>query len=249
MFGTIMKSVGGALGLAPRAPEFPVPGALPNLHVHTGADLVGRAGLMVASGRAEPAAQNPVALLDQLLNRDRDMLGATKVIAHGLSQRDGIAWAVGSCRRVEAKLSPGDREALAAADAWAKFPSAANRTRAAVAAERAGLQSPAGLAAKAASMADVPDAPTVPGGESLVPACVVGAVATAVALPPKLAKTPEKPASPRPLPSTEINPASLPVAPPPPGPDSPENIRNAIAFKPFIDDGLALAAGAPSAKR
>jgi hypothetical protein len=31
--------------------------------------------------------------------------------------------------------------------------------------------------------------------------------------------------------------------PPPPGPGSPESARNTIAFKPFIDDGLALAAG------
>jgi hypothetical protein len=241
MLSGLFKSVTSAVGLSPQAPKFGVPSALPNITATTGAALAEKAGLQMPAGTSLAPMGAPAGLIDELLNHNQDMLGATKVIAHGLPQRDGVRWAVTACRKIENKLPPKHREAIDAADAFATTPNAANRARAAAASESAGLQSPAGIAAKAASMADVPDAPAIPGGDQLVPTCVVGAVAGAVALSPKAAKFTETLPDPKAAtPQVELTQVAM---PPPPGPGSPESARNTIAFKPFIDDGLALAAG------
>ncbi|MEO7700765.1 MAG: hypothetical protein ABIZ04_16205 [Opitutus sp.] len=229
------------------APKFTVPAALPSLQVQSATALAAKAGVEFAPDAAKGAEKDQAAnLLNQLLNENKDMRGATQVIAHGLSPQDGVKWAVDACRKVETKLSPAEHEAMNAADAFALAPDPIRRAAAGVAAAKVGMQSPAGLAAKAASMVDVPGAAPVPGADQLVPLCVAGAVACAVAL--SAAKSSKKPDAVKPAPAPvdlpKVDAAKSAASPtPPPGPDSPESAKNASAAKPFIDAGLALAAG------
>jgi hypothetical protein len=171
------------------------------------------------------------------------MLGATQALAHGLSQRDAVAWAVDACRRVETRLPPEQREAITAAEAVGTTPSAINRASAATAAAKVGVEGPAGLAARAASLVDVADAPPVPGADTLLPTCVVGAVASAVSCSAKPLKPPRQAAIP--TSATPVHPLNaVDNIALPPAPGAQHKARNATAFKPFIDAGLALAAGA-----
>jgi hypothetical protein len=252
MLGNLLKTIGSSVGLsAPEAPKFAVPDLLPAIQTPSAAELAEKAGLKMPEGVTADSVKKPADLLKHLLNEKEDMLGATQAIAHGMPPKEGLKWAVDACKQVEAKLPPEGREAIMAADAFAFAPNAANRTAAAAAAAKAGMQSPAGLAAKAASMMDAPDAPPVPGSAKLVPTCVAGAVACAAAL--SKAKAPKVPETvktevAKPIlaeleakkPSVE----ALAAVQPAPGPGSPQSARNANAFKPFIEAGLALAAGA-----
>jgi hypothetical protein len=252
MLGGLIRSVGSSLGMkAPEAPKFEVPSALPGIKAPSAAALAEKAGLKVTPEMPAGPTDSPSKLIGHLLNEKEDMLGATQAIAHGLPPKEGVKWAVDSCKKVEGKLPAEGGEAVKAAEALTALPNAANRAAAAAAATKAGLQSPAGMAAKAASMLDVPDAPKIPGADKVIPALVIGTVASAASL---SAKPPAKPGAPV-LPKLELpamDPAKIeamvadaakqPPAPPPPGPGSPESARNAAVFKPFIDSGLALAA-------
>ena len=242
MLGTLIKSVGGALGLAPSMPAFNVPPTLPNLQARTAADLVAKAGLTPPAGAPAPSTQTVAQFLNHKLNTEHDMLGATQAIAHGLPQKAGLQWATDSAKRVENKLPPAQKSAIAAAEAFQSSPSPATRAAAAAAAESAGSHGPGGLAAKAASLAAVPGVASPPGGDQLLPVCVTGAVVTAVAL--SSPRAPELPDAPT-IPKLEINAPALVAQPavPLPQPDSAAAAKNAAAFKPFIDRGLSLAAG------
>lgn len=246
MFGKLFKSVGSALGVAPEAPVFEVPATLPKIQAANAAELVAKAGLDVPPGAPNPATQTPAQFLGEKLNKEQDMLGATKAIAHGLPEKDGLKWATDSAKLVEAKLPPEQKEALAAAEAFNANPSLATREAAAAAADKAGMLGPGGLAAKAASVAQAPNAPVVEGGSKVLPSLVTGAVVLAASLSPKGAKPiVEKPAEPK-LALPEIEIPKTPAAPlkavtPPPG--SEDAIKTANTFKPFIERGLQLAAG------
>lgn len=243
MLGGFLKSMGGAFGLDAKPPLFVVPSVLPNLQARTAADLVGKAGLTVPVGAPDPATQSPSQFFNHKLNTEQDMLGVTQGLAHGLPEKTGLQWATDSAKLVENKLPPAQKEALAAAQAFQARPCLANREAAALAAEKARPHGPGGLAAKAASLATVSDGPAIPGGDKLLPVCVAGAVVTAVALsPPSAPKLPEMP----PVPKVELALPDLPQAPAAPAlplPGSSLAAKNANAFKPFIDRGLALAAG------
>ena len=239
----LLKSFGNAIGLAPSAPEFDVSPTLPLLQARTAAALVAKAGLTVLPGEPDPAALTASQFLGYKLNVSQDMLGATQAIAHGLPESKGLQWATDSAKLVEHKLSPSQKNALAAAQAFQASPSLITRNGAAAAAEKAGPNGPGGLAAKAASLGSVPGAAPIPGAEKLLPVCVAGAVVTAVALSPssapKLSETPTAPKLDIPL-------AAVPRQPLPPQalpPGSAAAAKNVAAFKPFIDRGLALAAG------
>ncbi len=247
-----MKSVGSSLGMiAPAAPKFEVPSALPGIKAPSAAALAGKAGLKITPEMPAGPTDSPSKLIGHLLNEKEDMLGATQSIAHGLPPKESVKWAVESCRKVEGRLPAGDMDAVKAAEALTALPNAANRATAGAAAAKAGLQSPAGMAAKAASMLDVPDAPNIPGADKVIPALVTGTVASAASLSAKPPAKPGVPVPPKPeLPAMDAAKvqelvdaaAKLPPAPLPPGPGSPESARNAAVFKPFIDSGLALAA-------
>lgn len=243
MLGSFLKTVGSALGLAPEAPEFVVPETLPKIPAKTAAELVAKAGLDVPPGAANPATQTPAQFLSEKLNTEQDMLGATQALAHGLPEKDGLQWAADSAKLVEAKLPPAQKEALAAAQAFNANPSLAARDSAAAAADKAGLHGPGGLAAKAVSFANVAGAPAIEGGDKVLPALVAGTVVIAASLSPRSAKPlPETPAAPKlDLPAADL--PKKPLAPVRPAPGSPEAIKTASTFKPFIDRGLKLAAG------
>lgn len=241
MLVNLLNSVGGALGLAPAAPQFAVPAALPGIQARSGAELVSRAGLPVPA-RSPSATQTPTQLLDRKLNVEQDMLGATQVLAFALPERKGLQWATDSAKLVEHKLPPAQKSALAAAQAFQANPTVETRNAAAAAAATAGSHGPGGLAAKAASLATVPGLPPEPGADKLLPVCVAGTVVLAASLsPPSAPKPPDVPA----IPILEVPRADLPaqpLAPVLPQPGSIAAAKTAAAFKPFIDRGLALAA-------
>jgi len=242
MFSSLAKTFG--LG-APEAPVFKVPAVLPKLQSLTAKELLEKTGVSAIAGGPDLTKISVSELLGNLLNQRQDMLGATKTLAHALPPKTGVKWAADSARAVEAKLPPEQKDALRAADAFHENPSAANRDAAAKAAAKAGPAGPGGLAAQAASLCDVPDGPPVPGGATLVPTCVTGAVVLAASIsPPSIAKMPET--SPIPsrigeVPATPV--PTVPVAVPAVPPNSPAAIKNALAFKPFLERGVALAAG------
>lgn len=264
MIGGLFKSLGSSLGLsAPEAPKYEVPTTLPNLTTQSAAVVSEKAGLVPptsgsAPGGAPGGTTGTVAqLLDKQLNQDQDMLGATKTLAHGMPQKEGVKWAAESCKVVQDKLPPEQRQAIVAADEFALVPNASNRTKAAAAAAKVDPNSPAGMAAKAASLADVPDGPAVPGSKSLVPTLVVGTVSMCVAT----AAKPAKPAAPTAptlavpqlqvpaAPTLKVAAPAAPKAPAAPQPGTPEAARNASAYAPFIGIGLAIAAGVAIAKK
>lgn len=245
MFGTLAKAFG--LG-APEAPVFKVPAALPKLGTVTTQELMEKAGVTAPVDVPDLARKSVSELLSVLLNQQQDMLGATKTLAQALPPKTGVKWAADSARAVEAKLPPEQKEAIRAADAFHEHPTAANRDAAAKASEKAGPAGPGGLAAQAASLCDVPDGPPIPGGATLVPTCVTGAVVLAASLsPPSITKMPEFKAPAVPalgavkIPSAPAlaAPTTLPVVPP----NTPAAIKNAQTFKPLLDRGIELAAG------
>jgi len=242
MFSSLAKVFG--LG-APEAPVFKVPAALPKLQGATTKELMEKAGVTAPVEVPDLARKSVSELLSLLLNQQQDMLGATKTLAQALPQKTGVKWAADSARAVEAKLPPEQKEAIRAADAFHENPSAAKREAAAQAARKAGPAGPGGLAAQAASFCDVPDGPPVPGGATLVPTCVTGAVAMAASLSPaSIAQMPEfappvvQATAPPSPPSSKV-----PSIPPTVSPHSPAAIKNGLAFKPFLDRGIELAAG------
>lgn len=232
-----------ALGLAPAAPEFVVPDALPKISAQNAAELAAKAGFDVPTGATDLATQTPAQFIRAKLNTEQDMLGSVKSIAHGLPEKDGIQWATDSADLVAAKLPPAQQEALAAAKAFQASPSLATRDAAAAAAEKAGPLGPGGLAAKAVSFATVAGAPVIKGGDKAIPALVTGAVVLAAALSPKSAKPIEATATPVKPQMPAAEPPKAPVPVPPVERGSAAAARNATTFKPFIERGLKIAAG------
>jgi hypothetical protein len=238
-----VKSLTSAVGLAPKPTVFDVPLSLSGMSETDARKLAHCADLQAGAETAVGSTVSTSELLHVLLNQKQDMLGATRVLAHGLPEKRGLQWAADSAQVVDSKLPPPQKEALAAARGFQARPCLATRDAAALAAEKAGVHGPGGLAAKAASLASVPDGPAIAGGDKLFPVCVVGAVITAVALsPPSAPKLPEA------LPVRKADVAlpdkpQAPATPVLPAPGSSAALKSAAAFKPFIDRGLALAAG------
>lgn len=131
------------------------------------------------------------ASLDLLASREQ-FLDALRVVAYGLTKRSAVEWAL-HCVRLAAgdDLSPPDREALDAAQAWIEKPEEAQRRRCEKAAEAGGYATPAAWVAAAAfwsggSLAP-PNVPVVPPGEHLTAHAACGAVMLAA-----VARQPEK---------------------------------------------------------
>ena len=244
MLGNLLKSVGATLGLAPtKPPEFEVPAVLPKLQAKPTSEVIQASGMDAALFASAGSGLTTSKLLEIALNQQHDMLGATKAIAHALPQKEAVKWAADSARMVESKLPPEQKQALASADAFNERPSLSTRDAAATAAKKAGTNGPGGLAAQAAAFADVPGAPSIPGGDSLLPTCVTGAVVLAASIsPPAVKAMPEF----SPITTAAIPPPKSPGAPVVATPIQPEPaavVKNTQTFKPFIDRGLALAAG------
>ncbi|MEO6786247.1 MAG: hypothetical protein ABI318_08955 [Chthoniobacteraceae bacterium] len=132
---------------APPEPEFPpVPAELPKVSAKTAAELC-------KESKPEPPAmellspqQTPAQFLAVLQERNlgSDMV---KVLAQGLPDREGVAWAVQCALRVADKLPVAD------AQAWVRNPTPGLKAAAAAAAQRTDYQGPGTWAAQAEASA------------------------------------------------------------------------------------------------
>lgn len=106
-----------------------------------------------------------------------------KVLAQGMPDREGVAWAVQCVLKVADKLPVADAQAMRTAQAWVKDPTPERQRAAAAAAERTDHQGPGAWAAQAAAWAQTGSAsPASPDGvemKRLTPHAVSGAVSLA----------------------------------------------------------------------
>jgi len=157
---------------APSAPPVPV-------SEQRAAEVCKRIALSPA---AKKLLQDHLTLLPflQVLVSQELYADALRLLAHALPKREAVWWACRCARLENAEPLPAEAAALAAAEAWVKDPSEANRRAAQAAAETAEFTTPAGCAAIAAfwsggSLAP-PDAPVVVPGETLTAQGVANAV-------------------------------------------------------------------------
>jgi hypothetical protein len=207
-----------------------------------------------AAGGAEGGADETTAQLTSLL-KEQKAPEAIDLLANKLPERDAVRWASESCEVVSEKLTPTDTAALASCKAWLADPSAANKDLAATAALQAGHGGPGAWAAQAAAWSQPPGkapAASTPSAPLLAKA-VSGSVMLAAAL--------SKPGVT--LPATgvaaleasgqasELAGASNAMAPPSAGaapvatsaPAGVPAVELCRLYKPFIDKGIAIAAG------
>ncbi len=237
---------------APERPRvtFQVPPSLPNLASGSAAGAAQRA--------AQPAAEIPAAPLPPptylagLLGQQK-VVEAVTFLAHSLPPRDAVRWAADSCAMVAPQQSPVDKAAAEASKRWAANPTDDNRQQALRLAGEANHAGPGAWAAQAAGLAG---APATPGedpaiGRDLVGKAVAGSVMLAAAM--------SKPGFKLPVPGAPaaLTMPGMPVAPAvpklvmpaaaslaaPPVPAAASDELSAL-YKPFVDRGLALAAGA-----
>lgn len=108
------------------------------------------------------------------------LMSAVRYLAHGLPKREAVWWACQSIRAAGLRATPQDAAALRAAEAWVYEPTEERRRAAEAAADEAGLESPAGLAAMGVFFSGGSIAPAefeaVPPAEHLTGAMVASAV-------------------------------------------------------------------------
>lgn len=224
---------------APPAPRvtFQVPTALPKISAPAASDVAVRAG-HTAPGLPS-ASLSPTSYLAALLQQQK-LVEAVGFLAHGLPPRDAVRWAVDSCAVVSAQQSPQDRQATEASKAWLAQPTEANRQQAIVRAAEAGHAGPGAWAAQAAGWAGTPAGPaTTNAVPDLVGKAVTGSVMLAAAMTKPGFTLPKFGAAPAPVPTLAS--PSLPLAVVAPVPNADEL---STLYKPFLDRGVALAAGA-----
>ena len=133
----------------PRVIPFPpVPQELPKVSAKTAAELCHECKPDAAAMLLLSPQQTPAQFLAVLQERH---LGAdmVKVLAQGLPDREGVAWAVQCAMKVADKLPAADVLAMQAAQAWVKNPTPERQAAAAAAAERTDHQGPGAWAAQA----------------------------------------------------------------------------------------------------
>jgi Family of unknown function (DUF6931) len=93
---------------------------------------------------------SPDGLLDSWMEKGH-FVDAIKLLAFGLPKREAVWWGIQCVRAIlPAEASPKESEALKAAEAWVYKPTEENRWAAKEAAERAGVDKPAGWPAMGA---------------------------------------------------------------------------------------------------
>ena len=127
----------------------------------------------------------PTPFLTALLKGGHYM-DAVHFLANAFDNRDGVAWACRCVRHIASEPLPPEQEAaVLSAEAWVKEFNQDACDQAALAAEAAGMDTMAGLAALAAQMSGQsmsrPDLPVVPPPAGIAQLVVAGAVLTAVA--------------------------------------------------------------------
>ena len=157
----------------------PVPAQLPKIAAPTAAEIAKTSNPGPAAEKI--LAANPQQTPSQYLNvlQDKQMGGEmAETLAHGMPDREGVMWASQSAEKVSASLPPEDAQALKAAQAWVKEPTAANQSAAAAAAAKTNLQGPGALAAQGAAWSQPASAAT----PRMTPHAVVGAVLMSAAI-------------------------------------------------------------------
>lgn len=153
-----------------------------------------KAADVVASVRmAEPALallrpeMTPRQYLD-ILTQKGHIADAVRFLAHAVSKPEAVWWAVQCARSAvlpSAALPPRHAAALSAAEKWLQDPSDDNRRAALLAAQAAGAETPAGLAAIGVFFAGgslaPPSVPAVPPGEHLTADMVAVSISQAAA--------------------------------------------------------------------
>lgn len=173
-----------AMPSGPGAPAMPlVPAQLPKIAAKTAAEICSEYEVGPAAKKLLTPQQTPSQFLTVLQEKH---LGAdmVKVLAYGLPDRDGVAWAVQCAQMVADQLPPADVQAMQAAQAWVKNPTPETQNAAAEAAKRTDHQGPGAWAAQAAAWAgsgnhDASGDSDVP--KRLTPHAVSGAVQIASA--------------------------------------------------------------------
>ncbi len=231
LFGTLFAGPPAASKPAP-AVTFNVPAALPRLEGQSAAAISQRAGQAPLAG----APDRPAGYIDALLKQQRPV-EAAGVLAHGLPEKDGVRWAADSSEMVAAKQTPADAAATQAAKQWIAQPTSANQAAAADAASKAGHGGPGAWAAQAAAWTG-PSAPaaaaTAPG--PLVSKAVLGSVMLSAAM--------NKPGLQIPAVPTLNTPTVAAPAQPALPPEATSGSELCAVYKPFLDRGLQIAAGA-----
>ena len=169
----------------PVAAEFPVPAVpavLPKIAAKTAAEICKDCKPEAEAKLLLTQEQTPSQFLAALQEKN---LGAemVKVLAHGLADREGVAWAVQCAQKVAGLLSTlpaADVQAMKAAKAWVKNPTAEKQKIAAAAAELTDYQGPGAWAAQAVAWAGdgAPKSSSAAGGAPprLTPQAVAAAV-------------------------------------------------------------------------
>ncbi len=134
-----------------------VPAQLPKISARTAAELCQECKPEPVAMELLKPQQTPAQFLTLLQERhlSADM---TKVLAQGLPDREGVAWAVLCVQRVADKLPAADVQALRVAQAWVKNPTSDLQKAATQALELTDRQGPGAWAAQAAAWAKA-DAP------------------------------------------------------------------------------------------
>ena len=122
--------------------------------------------------------------IDSLIEEEQHA-DAVRVLARALPKPAAVRWACRCVRQLSTELAEPSLTALAQAEQWAAEPNEANRRAAKLAADRVGMQDPAGVVAMAAFLSEgslaPPHLPAVPPAEHLTARAVAGAILLAVA--------------------------------------------------------------------
>lgn len=177
------------------------------------------------------------ATLAATLNEGRVVDGVTQ-LAETLPEKDAIRWAADASEMTKAAKPAADSAATSAARAWLREPSASAQTTAATAAREAGHQGPGAWAAQAAAWAQ-PAENSAAAASSAPSPLVAGAVKGAVLLAAAMAN-PEFDLT-KHLAAALAESTAAGGAPPASGALPREVVAQ---YKPILDRGLAIAAGA-----
>jgi len=195
LFG-LGKATAPAAAAPQAAPKFtppPVPPSLPRIPEPSAAGILRACRLDPAALGLHTAGQTARDFLAALQAGElaADMI---RFLAHGLAEREAVAWAVQAARMASAKMPQQELAAIAAAEAWVRNPAPDRQDAAARAALASGHQAPGGWAAQAAAWSSFGKMEQTPapsarqgGGELQPPAgltahAVQGAVLLAVQL-------------------------------------------------------------------
>ena len=123
----------------------PVPAELPKITAPTAAEICKNCDPKPAAQKLLTSQQTPSQYLNTLQqNHMGDEM--VKTLAHGMPDREGVAWAAQSAEKVSAHLPPADVQALHAAKAWSANPTAETQAAAAAAVAKTDMQGPGALA-------------------------------------------------------------------------------------------------------